>query len=70
VLFALFIASYSPTPADHGVRREWLVRLNGGQYVLGRDFERAKRMPLAEALEAYRTVDSPILKLGLVPLED
>jgi hypothetical protein len=67
--YALCIVSYSSVPSDHGVKREWVIRAAGSYPTLTREFERAKRMSIEEAVAMYNTLDSLERKMGIVPVE-
>lgn len=67
--FALFTATSSSNWDDNGVRRMWLSRLDGSNSTFVKNAERALQMSIDEAVEAYKVLDNPLLKLGLVPLE-
>jgi hypothetical protein len=70
MLFAIFVDSYSIRPEDRFVGRNWFVRHDSnGNPVLAREFDRAAKVPIEEAVAIYKRWDSPLRKLGLVPVE-
>ena len=70
MLFALFIARPSSARDDHGIRREWIRWVEeSGEPVIHVNFQYAAKVSLAQVLDMYKKLDSPLRKLGIVPVE-
>jgi hypothetical protein len=67
--FVLALYSGSYKPEDHGIARSWYVAGQGDGARWSPKFDAARQMTLDEAVEVYQRMDSPMRKLGLVPVE-
>lgn len=66
--FAICIYGYSAKPEDYGVSRRWFVSGSGDNVRWSVNFDPKFAMPLDQALRAYELLDSPMRRLGLVPV--
>lgn len=66
--FAVCIFGYSNKPEDFGVSRRWYVRGEGDNVTWSVPFNDKLGMPLDQALAVYNKLDSPVRRMGLVPV--